>query len=76
MARSCDICHKTYNKAQYVNKLRGQYNRAGIKIQKANLQHKKVGGVKMLLCTKCIKNLTKVRKEVKRKVKTEKQISK
>jgi ribosomal protein L28 len=63
MARSCDICHKTYNKAQYLNKLRGQYNRAGIKIQKANLQKKKVGGVQMLLCTKCIKNLSKIKRK-------------
>ena len=63
MAKICNICGKTYNKAQHVNKLRGQYNRCGIKIQHPNLQKKKIGGVKMLLCTSCIKTMTKVDKK-------------
>jgi ribosomal protein L28 len=62
MAKSCDICGKTYNKAQYVNKLRGNYNPAGIKIQRPNLQKKKIEGIKMLLCTDCIKTMVKVKR--------------
>ncbi|MBU2025588.1 MAG: hypothetical protein ABIC19_01095 [Patescibacteria group bacterium] len=61
MAKSCDICGKTYNKAQHVNKLRGQYNRCGIKIQGANLQKKTVAGLRVRLCTTCIKTMTKVK---------------
>lgn len=67
MAKICDVCGKTYNKAQYVNKLRGKYNPAGIKIQKPNLQKKKVDGVMILLCTNCIKSMTKVKKPRKKK---------
>ena len=62
MAKSCDVCGKTYNKAQYVNKLRGKYNPAGIKIQKPNLQKKKVNGLSMLLCTDCIKTIVKTKR--------------
>jgi hypothetical protein len=61
MAKTCFICDKTYNKANYVNKLRGQYNRCGTKIQKPNLQRKSINGQKQLVCTTCIKTMTKVR---------------
>ena len=69
MAKICPICGKTYNKAQYVNKLRGKYNPAGIKIQKPNLQKKKVNGMSMLLCTNCINSMTKVDKPRKKTAK-------
>lgn len=81
MANICQVCNKTYNKAMHVNKLRGQYNRCGIKIQKPNIQKKKIGGVKLNICTTCIKTMTKLRKvkkddsqqkEIKEKVKESK----
>jgi len=62
MAKVCDICGKTYNKAQYINKLRGKYNPSGIKIQRPNLQKKKIDGVAMILCTNCIKSMTKTKR--------------
>ncbi|MBD3300295.1 MAG: hypothetical protein GF347_03005 [Candidatus Moranbacteria bacterium] len=71
MANSCDVCNKTYNKAKYVNKLRGQYNRAKqTKIQKVNLQTKKIDGLKLRICTKCIKSMTKIKKTKPKTVKT------
>ncbi|MBD3244750.1 MAG: 50S ribosomal protein L28 [Candidatus Moranbacteria bacterium] len=72
MAKSCKICGKSYNKANYVNKLRGQYNRCGIKIQKPNLQKRKIGSSRILICTDCIKTMVKIDKPKKTKVKTKK----
>lgn len=60
MAKLCDICGKTHNKAKYVNKLRGKYNRCGIKTQKPNLQFKKIDGLRILVCSNCLKALTKM----------------
>jgi len=59
MSQVCEICGKSYHKANIVNKLRGQYNRAGSKKQQSNLQRKKINGKKVRVCTKCIKSLTK-----------------
>ncbi|MBD3238119.1 MAG: hypothetical protein GF332_00570 [Candidatus Moranbacteria bacterium] len=70
MAKTCEICDKRYNKAQHVNKLRGQYNRCGIKIQKPNLQKKHINGSKILVCTDCLKTMVKVRKPKTAKTKT------
>jgi len=67
MSRVCDICKKSYHKANIVNKLRGQYNRCGIKKQRVNLQWKKIDGKKVRVCTKCIKTLTKTPRKKKGK---------
>lgn len=70
MAKVCDVCGKTYNKAQYINKLRGKYNPSGIKIQRPNLQKKKINGVAMVLCTGCIKSMTKTKRNRKASAKS------
>jgi ribosomal protein L28 len=59
MSRVCDICQKSYNQANIVNKLRGKYNRAGKKKQRANLQSKMVDGKRLLVCVNCVRTLLK-----------------
>lgn len=57
--RQCEICKKSYQIAITRTKLRGKYNPTGKHKQKANLQNKKIDGKRMLICTKCLKTLTK-----------------
>lgn len=59
MSRVCEICNKTYNRANIINKLRGRYNRAGMKKQRANLQSKVIDGKKVTICVNCLRTLTK-----------------
>jgi len=59
MSRVCDICEKSYHKANIVNKLRGKYNRAGTKKQKVNLQSKIIDGKKITICVRCLRTLAK-----------------
>lgn len=63
MSRVCEICKKDYNKASIINKLRGNYNRAGKKKQRANLQSKIIDGKKVSICVKCIRTLSKQKKQ-------------
>lgn len=65
MSRVCDICEKSYHKANVINKLRGRYNRACSKRQRANLQSKTVDGKKMTICVNCLRTLTKKKAEKK-----------
>jgi len=64
MSRVCEICHKNYNQANIVNKLRGKYNRAGKKKQRANLQLKVIDGKKMLVCVNCVRTLMKKSRQI------------
>lgn len=59
MSRVCDICGRSYNKASIINKLRGNYNRAGSKKQRVNLQSKVINGQKVKVCVKCVRTLGK-----------------
>ncbi len=62
MSRVCEICGRSYHKANIVNKLRGKYNRAGSKRQLVNLQWKIIDGKKVRICTKCLKSQSKTQK--------------
>lgn len=59
MSRVCDICGRSYHKASIINKLRGNYNRAGTKKQRVNLQSKVVDGEKKKICVKCMRTISK-----------------
>lgn len=59
MSRVCEICGRSYHKASIINKLRGNYNRAGVKKQRVNLQSKVVDGKRVKICTKCLKTSLK-----------------
>ncbi len=59
MSRVCEICGRSYHKASIINKLRGNYNRAGTKKQRVNLQWKTIEGKKTRICTKCLKSKLK-----------------
>lgn len=57
--RQCKICKKSYQIATTRIKLRGKYNPTGVHKQKANLQYKKIDNKRILVCTKCLKTITK-----------------
>ncbi len=59
MSRVCEICGRSYHKASIINKLRGNYNRAGVKKQRVNLQSKVIDGKRVKICTKCLKSSLK-----------------
>ncbi len=59
MSRVCEICGRSYHKASIINKLRGNYNRVGVKKQRVNLQSKVVDGKRVKICTKCLKSSLK-----------------
>jgi len=61
MSRICDICGKDYHNANIINKLRGRYNRAGNKKQRANLQSKVIDGKKVTICVSCLRTLSKTK---------------
>lgn len=65
MSRICDICEKDYHKASIINKLRGRYNRAGTKKQRANLQSKIIDGRRVTVCVSCLRTLMKKKAEKK-----------
>ncbi|HTM68214.1 MAG TPA: L28 family ribosomal protein [Candidatus Binatia bacterium] len=55
MARLCDRCERGSNRANS----RSHSNIATKREQFANLQARKIGGVKMTLCTRCLKTMRK-----------------
>jgi len=63
MSRVCDICGRSYHKANILNKLRGRLNRAGKKKQQVNLQSRIVEGKRMVICVKCLR--TAIKKKMK-----------
>lgn len=60
MARQCAICKKKYKLVWRRIKLRGKYNPTTKRKQKPNLQWFRLpSGKRILVCTKCIKKLSK-----------------
>ncbi|MGC9046818.1 MAG: L28 family ribosomal protein [Minisyncoccia bacterium] len=61
--RQCAKCGKGYNSANKRIKLRGKYNPTHSYQQKANLHWTKlyIPGKKVLVCTKCLRTLTKTK---------------
>jgi len=59
MSRVCEICGRDYHKTSIINKLRGKYNRVGVKKQRVNLKWKVIAGKRMKICTRCIKTKTR-----------------
>ncbi|MFB6212292.1 MAG: hypothetical protein ABEI53_00530 [Candidatus Magasanikbacteria bacterium] len=59
--RQCKRCQKSYKKSRKRNKLRGHYNPTPHKRKKANLvkTHLLEGKGTDLVCTDCLKTLTK-----------------
>ncbi len=55
MARICDRCERGSNRGNS----RSHSNVATKRQQFANLQTKRIGGLKMKLCTRCLKTLDK-----------------
>lgn len=55
MARMCELCSRGYLKAAS----RSHSNIKSLKRQHVNLQSKVVGGVRKMICTRCIKTLAK-----------------
>ncbi len=55
MSKSCDICGRSATKGAK----RSHSNIKTLKRQNINLQSKKVDGIKMTICTKCIKTMAK-----------------
>jgi ribosomal protein L28 len=56
MSKKCDICGRSSTKGAQ----RSHSNIKTLKRQNINLQSKKIDGVKMMICTKCIKTMAKV----------------
>jgi len=71
MAKECLVCKKTSHNFRKLNKLRGKYNPSTKKRRYPNLQwtrvplgvknkkFKEFEGKRILICTKCIKTLSK-----------------
>jgi len=71
MAKHCLVCEKTSHMERKLNKLRGKYNPspkfrkypnlqwALIPAEVENPKFKEFAGKKVLICTKCIKTLSK-----------------
>ncbi len=57
MARTCDRCERGYLKSAS----RSHSNIKTLKRQHLNLQSKVVGGVRIAICTRCIKTLAKAK---------------
>jgi len=62
MSRVCDICGRSYHNANIINKLRGKYNRAGNKKQRANLQSRTIEGKRVTICVNCLRTQMKKKK--------------
>jgi len=56
MARICDRCQRGSNRGNS----RSHSNIATKRQQFANLQTKRIGGVRMSLCTRCLKTMDKI----------------
>ncbi|MGB9763072.1 MAG: large ribosomal subunit protein bL28 [Minisyncoccia bacterium] len=64
MARVCAICGKKYNIATTRVKTRSAYNPTSRHRQKPNLHwYKTSSGKRILVCTSCLKKLTKENKK-------------
>ncbi len=60
--RACERCEKSYKKGGTRKLLRGHYNQTTAGKKKANLQFSNLyDGKKRLLCTKCIRTLSKTK---------------
>ena len=55
MARICDLCERGSNRANS----RSHSNIATKREQFANLQARRIGGIKMTVCTRCLKTQKK-----------------
>ncbi|MFA6466874.1 MAG: L28 family ribosomal protein [Patescibacteria group bacterium] len=58
MAKACDIC----NRGKVTGNQRSHSNIASKRTMKINLQSKKIGGSRMIVCTSCLKTLNKLKK--------------
>jgi len=66
--RQCAICHKGSRMGGARQLLRGHYNPVNWSRKYPNLQYGKVDGKRVLMCTNCLKTMTKkphVKKAVK-----------
>ena len=57
--RKCTLCGKGSMMGGVRKKLRGKYNPVNWKREYPNLQYAKVEGVRKLICTQCIRTLSK-----------------
>jgi len=57
MAKKCDLCGRVSTRGTQ----RSHSNIKTLKRQNINLQSKKIDGKKMLVCTKCIKTMVKMK---------------
>ncbi|MAG11292.1 MAG: 50S ribosomal protein L28 [Parcubacteria group bacterium] len=55
MARTCDLCQRGSNKIYS----RSKSHISTIKRQHVNLQNKKINGMRVRICTRCIKSIKK-----------------
>jgi len=55
MARKCDLCGRGATRGA----LRSHSKRKTLKRQQVNLQAKNIGGIKVKLCTSCLRNMKK-----------------
>jgi len=62
--RACERCGKSFQMGGTRKKLRGKFNPTNWSKKKANLQWTNlfVSGKRTLVCTKCLRTLTKVKK--------------
>ena len=58
MAKVCEIC----NRGKVTGNSRSHSNIASKRTMKLNLQSKKIGNSRMVVCTSCLKTLNKLRK--------------
>lgn len=58
MAKVCDLCGRSSTKGA----TRSHSNIKTVRRQHINLQPKRIDGKKMLLCTKCLKTMVKLKK--------------
>lgn len=59
MSKVCDIC----NRGKVSGNVRSHSNVASKRTMGINLQSKRLSGVKMTICTSCIKTLNKLKKK-------------
>ncbi len=57
--RKCALCGKGSMMGGVRKKLRGKYNPVNWKREYPNLQYAKVEGIRKLICTQCIRTLSK-----------------
>jgi hypothetical protein len=59
--RACEKCEKSYKMGGTRKLLRGHYNPTAWTRKKANLQYGKLDGKRALLCTRCLRTLSKTK---------------